>query len=1068
LSFEIFIHAFEEQVSKAPNNIAVINKKLTYVKLNELANQLAYKIIKLTHKKSEDLVLLYLDRDENIIIGILAILKAGKAYVPIDPNYPFERIKYIVEDTRSLCIITVSKYRPILLDIIDDIILTSDNKASRNINLIIIDDELNIKKPSLNVKVNLASIIEPNNLMYVLYTSGTTGTPKGVMIAHNSFMALLNDIKNIFFECKDKITTYSLTNYSFDIFGLEYGIPLMTGGSIHIGNKDFISLECSKFDFLQMTPSLCYVKINYLKNIKNTILFIGGEKLKSNLLKKILGKPLDVAHFYGPTETTIWSTFKYYSCQNIIDLSNIYIGKPLPSEKVYVLDRKLLPVAIGEVGEIYIAGAGIAKGYLNKSDLTSSKFIANPFQNKTEKKLGINNLIYQTGDLGRWSPQGELEFIGRHDSQIKLRGHRIELGEIENAIISYEGVIHSIVIIDNFSNNYDEYSENARLIGYYCADKRLDEDEMYRHLKTKLPSYMIPNILIHLRDIPLNTNGKVDVYALPQPNVINSLNYFEPNSKIEADIKLVMSDLLKINEDQIGTYDDFFKLGGNSILAILLLATLREKYKIYATLEFFIQEPTVHGLANLQESSNKKFGKKIEECIFKKHSKWNQALLPRQEIITGNVPLIANRYTYFFRRERNLTYWNIVRIFKFKNTLDKEALFISTRKLIQHHDGLRLQIVKKASYWRQFIVGANQANPLIEILYNSAVENKSLELFIKQKINEMQETFTFPGELFKIVHISDAQNRSFIVFIVHHLLADDYSMQIIINDFFSLYRQYTVTGKACLPPKTTSFLDFSTYSKHYWISQKEQLLTYWSSLPWIKVKKLVPDYEFSHHLNIEKYTFYDKKSIQVKEIQNILEKTNNYRFVTYLLCAIGIAYYKWTKHDILNLAVVLLGRENFLKGVDLSRTVGWISETVPILLQPNQPIEEYLKNTESQLKTAITQGKGLGIMQHLTNSIPIKSKIGDLPIPEISLNILLPNQNNDYLDDIATIVSEFQLIENRDDTQRGFLISGGAYFNKNKFYLSWDYSLKLFRKTSIDIFNKDCFLALKNLIKVIL
>ena len=410
---------------------------LTYKELNEKANQLAHHLQSEHNIGPNSLVALCLDRNEFMIISILAVLKAGGAYVPIDPNYPDDRIKYILTDSNAPIVLTNEFYKERLNNISEVKIFALNNEENQKL----------LRHYSCE---NLEVQPQASDLSYVIYTSGTTGIPKGVMIEHQSFTTTLNCISELYFGDKDTISTYSMTNYTFDIFGMEYGLPLLSGGILELGQNDITKIDCTNFDFIQMTPSLCYLQLDSLENTLGSKLFVGGESLNGDLLERILDKPLELINVYGPTETTIWSTSKHYHSKEVNQERINNIGKAFNEEKAYVLDQQMQE---SPEGELYISGAGLARGYLNNPELTTEKFIEH-------KEFGR---IYRTGDRVRHLANGDLEYIDRVDFQVKINGYRIECGEIESILNANNNIERSIVIAK-------EQHSRKHLVAYYIKN----------------------------------------------------------------------------------------------------------------------------------------------------------------------------------------------------------------------------------------------------------------------------------------------------------------------------------------------------------------------------------------------------------------------------------------------------------------------------------------------------------------------------------------------------------------------------------------------------------------------
>jgi amino acid adenylation domain-containing protein len=564
--------AFEEWVTIQPDSIAVIYDefRITYSELNKRANKLAHYLIDNYKLRGDELVALCLDRSENMLVAILGVLKAGGAYVPIDPSYPDERIRYILEDTESKVVIANGMYKQRL----DNITKTP----------IIAIDDLTFWKQIFSYSSSTPKVSSTyRNLAYVIYTSGTTGNPKGVMIEHIAYTSTIKAAKDMYFNYSIALSTYSITNYVFDIFGLEYGLPLLSGGSVEIGTSNFRVLNCKDYNFIQITPSLCQIKIDSLNNLSCTKLLIGGEKLNEKLLKKLLFKQAKVVNVYGPTETTIWSSGKEYNELRDDNVSSI--GLPFINEKAYVLDKNLNPVPLYAIGELYIGGIGVGRGYWNNAVFTAEKFVANPFISEEEYNDKKNLRIYKTGDIVRFIGNGEIEYIGRNDSQVKINGYRIELEEIGKAISSYPGISQAIAILKRNGKDKDI----SYVVGYYVSEVELDSEEIISDISNRLPQYMLPKTLVHLKSLPLNVNGKLDINKLPDPEFKDLDKYIAPRDDVESKIALIWSEILNIPVADIGIYHDFFTLGGNSILAIKLISILnREFHNLLKVVDIFI------------------------------------------------------------------------------------------------------------------------------------------------------------------------------------------------------------------------------------------------------------------------------------------------------------------------------------------------------------------------------------------------------------------------------------------------------------------------------------------------
>lgn len=556
---------FEEQVNKTPDNIAVIcaGNSVTYKDLNERANKLGHYLRELG-VGSDTLVAMAVERSLEIIIGLLGVLKAGGAYIPLDPNSPVERLQCVFEDSLTPVILTDRN--------------TNNKLPTTFARIVLLDEEWDLidKYPSTNPDcITLSS-----NLAYVIYTSGTTGDPKGVMVEHKSVinLAIMQGRKFGLINAKRIKNCLWYSNYVFDAHVSELYTSILNGHAIHIISNEIRQdiqllsnyIQENSVDIATIPPAL----LNNQDLLKLDLLVVAGDKTAKEVLDFYHSNNIKVINAYGPSETTVCSSLNHYT-----DNGAANIGSQIFNTTAYVLDANLNPLPIGAVGELYIGGVGLARGYLNKPDLTAEKFIANPFQVTKEECLYTNDRLYKTGDLVRWNSEGNLEYIRREDSQIKISGYRIELGEIESGLSSYPGVKQSIVLVKEHINKDGTSSDNKFLVGYYVSDAKLEKEDIVNHLKKRLPEYMLPNTLVSLERIPLTANGKVDIKAFPEPALTLISNYVAPRNELENLVCQIWSEVIGLEKEKIGIKDDFFKLGGNSILAIRLASKINHYYK---------------------------------------------------------------------------------------------------------------------------------------------------------------------------------------------------------------------------------------------------------------------------------------------------------------------------------------------------------------------------------------------------------------------------------------------------------------------------------------------------------
>ncbi|MGB3531924.1 MAG: amino acid adenylation domain-containing protein [Microcoleaceae cyanobacterium] len=580
---------FEQQVDQTPTEVSVIfeGKKLTYQELNKKANKLAHYLIKLG-VKPETLVGICVERSLEMVIGLLAIQKAGGAYVPIDPTYPNDRIAYLLENSQV----------PILL---------TQNHIKKSLpeyqgNLVFLDNDWQ----TIAAESNENPVIEINsdNLIYIIYTSGSTGKPKGTMNTHKGVVNRILWMQDEYqLTSTDKVL--QKTPFSFDVSGWEFWWPLITGARLIVakpeGHKDpnyLVKLINDKqITTLHFVPSMLQIflenpEVKSCQSLRQV--FCSGEALSIALQERFFTLlNAELHNLYGPTEAAIDVTF--WHCQPGIQHSTVPIGRPVANTQMYILNSDLQPVPIGVAGELYIGGVQLARGYLYRPELTAERFINNPFVNDFNSKF-----LYKTGDLARYLPDGNIEYLGRLDNQVKIRGNRIELGEIESVLNSHNAIDESIVLAKEYTPG------DKRLVAYLLTqEKQPSITEIREFLNTQLPDYMIPSAYVFLSELPLTPNGKVNRKALPEPDfstVNTSNNFVEPRDTIEQQLAEIWSSILQVNP--VGIKDNFFELGGHSLLAISLMSKIQQQFNQQLPLSTLFTNRTIEDLANLIKQEN--------------------------------------------------------------------------------------------------------------------------------------------------------------------------------------------------------------------------------------------------------------------------------------------------------------------------------------------------------------------------------------------------------------------------------------------------------------------------------
>jgi amino acid adenylation domain-containing protein len=573
---------FERWARRSPDSTAVVfeTQQLSYGELDRRANQLANYLRKLG-VQSDGLVGVCLDRSLDMVVGLLGVLKAGAAYVPIDPAYPVDRIRFMLEDAEVPVLLTQQR-------------LAATLPVGRAKVVLIDSDWQDIAKCS---QTSPGQTTKPENRAYVIYTSGSTGRPKGVEVLHRAVVNFLTTMaERPGMTSEDRLL--AVTTLSFDIAGLEIYLPLTVGGSVEIASREVSSdgsqlrarLASSGATITQATPATWRMLLEAgWEGSRGLKVLCGGEALPRKLADQLLQSTGSLWNMYGPTETTIWSTISKVEPGP----RAVTIGRPIANTQVFILDKALQPVPIGVAGELHIGGDGLARGYLKQPELTAEKFITHPFSHHPGDRL------YKTGDLARFLPDGKIEYLGRIDFQVKLRGFRIELGEIEAVLGKSPEVLHAVAVVR------EDNPGDQRLVAYLMAkpEYEIDLEKLRKEIKDKLPEFMIPSLFVVVERFPLTGSGKVDRKALPAPNLKSAaVSTLEPRNALESKLASLFASVLGL--PSVGVSDNFFDLGGHSLLAGRLLARVNEMTGRRISLSALFRGATVESLARVIETES--------------------------------------------------------------------------------------------------------------------------------------------------------------------------------------------------------------------------------------------------------------------------------------------------------------------------------------------------------------------------------------------------------------------------------------------------------------------------------
>jgi amino acid adenylation domain-containing protein len=792
---------FEEQVEKTPDAVALVfeDQQLTYQQLNSQANKLAH-YLQFLGVEPEILVGVYLERSLEMIVGYLGILKAGGAYVPLDPNYPPERLNYMVADSQMSIILTHSLLLPHLS-------LTLEQPQTK----IICwdkDFEIEIANQSSHNPINNFT---PENLAYVIYTSGSTGRPKGVLIQHSALLNLVFWHLNNFQVTSSDRTT-QLAGTAFDAAVWELWPYLVVGASIYLIKSEFLlSAETLQEKLISHNITISFIPTPLAEQLcllpwsENTTLrtmLTGGDRLNSYPSNKL---PFKFFNNYGPTENTVVTT----SGQILSEASDSKfppIGLPIANTQVYILDRYLQLLPIGVYGEIYIGGLSLARGYLNRPDLTSERFIANPFV--------ANERLYKTGDLGRYLPDGNIDFLGRIDHQVKIRGFRIELGEIETVLSQHPQVQQVVVIVR------EDHPENKYLTAYIVSKtETLTSSELRQFLKGNLPEYMIPAAFVILKALPLTPNGKVDRLVLPKPETTNlalETAFVAPGTALEAKLAEIWCTVL--NRQQVGIYDNFFELGGHSLLITSVISRIREHFSIVLPLRSLFTAPTIAELSQLI----------ITHILDAITVDTFPPLVPHARDTSIPLSFAQESIWYLQQLAPESCAYNSFFILRFTGSLSAIALESSFNEIIRRHEILRTAFTIVEGQPVQVIT------PFLTIPLE-IIDLQNLPLIERTSVAERLAALQYNHHfdlalvpLIKTTLLRLTPEEHWLTINMHHIITDGWSFGLLLEELGILYAAFVNGLPSPLPELPVHYADFTLWQRQYFNEKViEKQLAYW-------------------------------------------------------------------------------------------------------------------------------------------------------------------------------------------------------------------------------------------------
>ncbi|MBX9435242.1 lichenysin non-ribosomal peptide synthetase LicA [Bacillus paralicheniformis] len=919
---------FEAQVLRTPDRGAAVYNgvKWTYKELNARANRLARLLIE-KGARPEQRIGIMVKPSLEMAAGVLAILKAGAAYVPIDPSYPAERIGYVLKDSGAELLLTQTN-------------LAAPEEFSGETLLL---DSMLSEEITKDDEVNPQAGTQSDNLAYLIYTSGTTGQPKGVMVEHRSLVNLCYWHNDAFKVTEhDKSAKYA--GFGFDASVWEMFPYWIAGAELHIIDEairmDITRLnqyfEENKITITFLPTQLCE-QFMELDNQSLRVLLTGGDKLK-----RIAKRSYTLVNNYGPTENTVVAT----SAAIDPDEGMLSIGKPIANTRVYVLGQNNEVQPVGVAGELCIAGRGLARGYLNKPEETAKRFTEDPFV--------PGERMYRTGDAVKWLEDGRLEYIGRIDQQVKIRGFRIELSEIEVQLARLSEVQEAVV------TDIEDACGNKALCGYVVANEQLDTESLARKLAQTLPDYMVPSFWVQLKELPVTANGKVDRRALPQPDVeAQTAEYKAPLTETEQLLADIWQEVLGI--DRIGITDNFFALGGDSIKGIQMASRLQQHgWKL--EMKDLFQHSTIGELSAYVQAAD------------------DQPI--DQNPVEGEVTLTPIQRWFFERRFTNEHHWNQSVMLHALTGFDPETAGKALSKLIEHHDALRMVYQRNGDGIVQYNRGLEETAVRPEVIrFNES--GAELEAAVLKASNRIQSSIDLTeGPLLKAAIFKTDQGDHLLI-VIHHLVVDGISWRILLEDFAAGYAQAEKGEPIILQDKTHSFAEYAARLEEYAGSKAFAKETgYWQEIEQAETAALPKDDEAEDKRM--RHTKTAEFSLSKEETEQLMTKVHeayNTEMNDILLTALGLALKEWTGQEDFIICLEGHGREDIIDGLNISRTVGWFTSQFPALIQMRHSgdIGYQIKQIKEELRHIPNKGIGYGIYRYLTEegkkAKPIKHDI---------------------------------------------------------------------------------------------
>ncbi|MGF1737867.1 amino acid adenylation domain-containing protein [Photobacterium satsumensis] len=948
---------FSEQARLSPEAVAVSDEagSLTYGELDALSNRWANKLIA-DGIEPEDKVGICLPRSTDLIVAILAVLKAGACYVPLDGDAPSQRLKYIIEDAR-----------------LKRVLIATEEQADIAPGICQVMSESSLSP--VHSHAELAVDVNPQNAAYIIYTSGSTGNPKGVVVEHRQVVRLFSATDHWFgFTDNDVWTLFHSAAFDFSVWeiwgALIYGgelvvVPFWVSRSPDaffalLADKQVTVLNQTPSAFRQLTAVAKSLPRQEAKQLALRYVVFGGEALDYQALApwfEIYGDDQPtLINMYGITETTVHVTYREVREADLgQSAAASAIGQAIPDLRVMVLDDHLEPVPVGVPGELCVAGAGVTRGYLGRPELNQTRFISHP-------QLKDGERLYRSGDLVSCLEDGSLDYLGRIDQQVKIRGFRIELGEIESALGALPGVSEAVVTASQLNGQ-------KLLVAYYVAEAggALDHHALRQQLDNVLPSYMLPAAYVPLETVPLTINNKVDRKALPAPELGQQASgeYRPPVTATEKVLVELWGQLLSVT--QIGIDDNFFELGGDSILSIQMVARAKKHSLRIAPKEVF-EYPTIAGLAEHLDATVR------------------EVEVVDQGVVSGEMPLMPVACWWLALEPENPNHYNQAFVMRTPQDFCVESMTAALNAVIRHHDALRLRLVEGDGRYRADIM-AKAESVSVEVARSGTTGEERRE-YIRQVGQRIQASLRpADGRNLRAAWIPPQHDHSGkLVLAIHHLVVDGVSWRILLDDLMSAYHQICQGENVALPDKTHAYSLWA--EKLVAFAQSESIteqLPYWQAATRADLAPLPTDFE-GEQANVYASQKIHTVTLDKTTTRQILGDANKaYKTSVNDILVAGLAksLAVWSGNTAIRLDLEGHGREDIFPELDISRTVGWFTSIYPVCLEVSQTGGvELLKSVKEQLRRVPMQGLGFGLLNFLAGESQLSY------LPQVAFNYL--------------------------------------------------------------------------------